>query len=88
MKVIKFGAKWCKGCKIMGPRWKEIEKENEWLETEYIGIDEHPEAMNKYQILSLPTFIFFDWEGKEMKRLSGVIKKDDLMKEILEVKGR
>lgn len=88
MKIIKFGATWCVGCKTMGPRFKKIEGENKWLKTEYIGIDEHPEAMNKYQILSLPTFIFFDKDEKEIKRLSGVIEKDDLMKEILEVKDK
>ena len=88
MKVIKFGAKWCVGCKTMGPRFKKIEKENKWLKAEYIGIDEHPEAMNKYQILSLPTFIFFNKDEKEIKRLSGVIGKSKLMEEFLEVKNK
>ena len=88
MKVIKFGAKWCVGCKVMGPRWQEVEKENEWLKTEYVGIDKNPEAMNEYQILNLPTFIFFDKEGNEIKRISGVVKKDVLVKSILENKDK
>ncbi len=88
MKVIKFGAKWCPECKLMGPRWQEIEKENPWLETEYIGIDEKPEAMNEYKILSLPTFIFFDKEGNEIQRFTGIVKKDLLVKVILESKDR
>ena len=88
MKILKFGAKWCPDCKIMGPRWKEIEKENPWLETEYIGIDENPKAMNKYQILSLPTFIFQDKEGNEIQRLSGKIEKEILVKAILENKDK
>jgi len=88
MKVIKFGAKWCVGCKVMGPRWLEVEKENEWLKTEYVGIDKNPEAMNEYQILNLPTFIFFDKEGNEIKRISGVVEKDVLVKSILENKDK
>jgi thiol-disulfide isomerase/thioredoxin len=88
MKVLKFGAKWCKDCKVMGPRWQEIEKENEWLQAEYIGIDEHPEAMNKYQILSLPTFIFLDKEGNEINRMSGIVEKDKLIEEIRRLKEK
>ena len=83
MKVLKFGATWCKDCKIMGSRWKEIEKEYPWLETEYIGIDENPEAMKEYQILSLPSFIFLNKEGKEILRFSGKIEKETLVKAIL-----
>ena len=44
MKVIKIGASWCAGCRVMKPRWEEIEKENPWLETEFISLDDHPEA--------------------------------------------
>ena len=84
MKVVKFGATWCEGCKTMGPMWKEIEKENLWLKTEYIGIDEHPEAMNKFKIISLPTFIFLNEKGEEFLRLSGIIEKEKLVKIISE----
>lgn len=88
MKVLKIGAKWCPDCEIMGPRWKEIEKENPWLETEYIGVDENPEAINKYEVLSLPTFIFFDKQGKEILRMSKIVEKDVLVKAILKNKNK
>ena len=39
MKVLKFGAVWCAGCLVMKPRWKELETENSWLETEYYDFD-------------------------------------------------
>ena len=84
MKVLKFGATWCEGCKIMGPRWKEIEKENPWLETEYIGIDDNPEAMNEYKIISLPCFIYLDGDGNEFLRESGEIEKEKLVETINE----
>jgi thioredoxin-related protein len=72
----------------MGPRWQEIEKENPWLKTEYIGVDEHPEAVNQYEILGLPTFIFLDKGGKEILRFSGEIEKEGLVKAILENKDK
>lgn len=88
MKILKIGAKWCPDCKIMVPRWKEIEKENPWLKTEYIGIDENPETMNKYKILALPTFIFLDNQGKEILRMSKIVEKEILVKTILKNKNK
>jgi thiol-disulfide isomerase/thioredoxin len=88
MKVLKFGASWCQGCKTMVPRWEEIEQENPWLETEMIKIDDHPEAVNDYKILGLPTFVFLNKQGEEIKRFSGIVEKDVLIQAILENKDQ
>ena len=88
MKVLKIGASWCSGCKVMKPRWEEIEKENPWLETEFILVDEHPEIMKEYQIESLPTFIFLDKEGKEIERVSGIIEKEKILELIEKYRDR
>ena len=80
MKVLKFGAVWCPGCLIMKPRWKELEAENVWLQTEYYDFDNDKEAVNKYNITdTLPTFIFLDKEDNEILRLNGEIDKDELV---------
>lgn len=89
MKVIKIGAVWCPGCLIMKPRWKEIEKENSWLVTEYYDFDNEKEAVKKYNIDStLPTFVFLDKQGNEFLRLNGEVSKDELIKVINENKDR
>jgi len=88
MKVLKIGATWCPGCKIMVPRWEEIEQENSWLETEMIKVDDQPEIMNQYHIMSLPTFIFFDNQGNEIQRFTGEVEKDVLIKAVLENKDK
>lgn len=82
MKLLKIGASWCPICKIMMPILSEIEKENSWLETETVTIDENPETMKKYQLHELPTFIFLNKTGVEISRLSGEIKKENLLKVI------
>lgn len=83
MKVLKFGAVWCPGCLIMKPRWKEIEAENPWLQTEYYEFDESKEMVEKYNITtSLPTFIFLDKEGNEILRLNGEVEKEKLIEVI------
>ncbi|MEA3293311.1 MAG: thioredoxin family protein [Patescibacteria group bacterium] len=88
MKILKIGSKTCQECKTMKPRFAEIEKEYPWLKTEYIGIDKKPEAIKKYQVLSMPTFIFFDKNNKEFKRFTGIVKKDVLIRAILENKDK
>ncbi len=85
MKVLKFGAIWCPGCIIMKPRWQEIEKENSWLEAEYIDFDNDKEAVDKWSVNdTLPTFIFIDKNEKEILRLHGEIDKKKLIGLIME----
>ncbi len=88
MKVLKFGAVWCSACLIMKPRWKEIEEEHDWLETEYFDADEDPEFLEKYEVSNIPCFIFLDSEGKEIKRMSGEIDKEELVQTIIELKDK
>lgn len=60
MKVLRIGAKWCEGCEIIGPRWKEIKLENPCLETEFydfellrlsgkVGKEKLVEIINQYR---------------------------------------
>ena len=88
MKVLKFGAVWCTTCLVMKPRWAEIEKENPWLETEYIDADENPEEVERYKVTDFPTFVFLDKSGGEIKRLTGEISKKEILELIEELKDR
>ena len=89
MRVLKFGAVWCPGCIVMKPRWKEIETENSWLETEYRDFDQDKEMVENYHITNvLPVFVFLDKDGGEFLRLNGEIEKDKLIEIINQNKGR
>lgn len=89
MKILKFGAVWCPGCIVMRPRWKEIEAENTWLETEYHDFDTDKEAVEKYSVNDvLPTFIFLDKDGIEIVRLNGEVDKEKLILLINENKDK
>lgn len=80
MKVLKIGAVWCPGCIVMKPRWKEIENELSWLQTEYYDFDESKDIVNKYKIDDkLPVFIWLDKDGNEIERLVGEIEKEKLL---------
>lgn len=79
MKILKFGAVWCSGCLVMRPRWNKIEKENEWLNTEYFDIDEFPEMIEKYELKEYPTFIFLNKKEEEIDRRQGEVSEKDLL---------
>jgi thiol-disulfide isomerase/thioredoxin len=80
MKVLKFGAVWCKECLVMRPMWEEIEKEVPGFESEYFDADENPEALEQHGIKDIPSFIFLDKSGGEITRLKGVQNKDELLR--------
>jgi thioredoxin-like negative regulator of GroEL len=82
MKVLKFGAVWCKECLVMKPMWAKIEEAIPELQTEYYEADENPEVLEKYGVENIPTFIFLDKEGKEFDRLQGMQNEDELMEKV------
>ncbi|MFH1790120.1 MAG: thioredoxin family protein [bacterium] len=79
MKVLKIGAVWCLECRIMKPRWHEIEAENPNLKTEFLDYDENPDIIKKYNITEMPSFIFLDSIGNEIERVGGDVPKQKLI---------
>ena len=81
--VIDLGARACIPCKKMAPIL-------EGLSTEYKGkagvlfIDvwENEAAAKKFRIQMIPTQIFFNAQGKEVKRHTGFMEKSDILKEL------
>lgn len=84
MKVLKFGAIWCKECIVMRPMWNDIEEEMPELVTENIDADENEDILKKYNVSDVPVFIFLDNDDKEILRLKGAQKKDVLVKLVME----
>jgi thioredoxin-related protein len=72
----------------MKPRWKEVEKDNPWLETKYFDVDENEDLVKKYNIEHYPTFIFLDKDEKEIDRMTGEISKEKIINKINEHKGK
>jgi thiol-disulfide isomerase/thioredoxin len=88
MKVLKFGAIWCKECLVMKPMWAEIENNIPELATEYFDADENPEKLKEYGIEKIPVFIFLDKNDQEILRLQGIQNKEDLEKIVMENLGK
>jgi len=72
----------------MGPRWKEIESENPWLQTEFYDFDENKEFVCKMNITAMPSFVFLDQSGNELIRLSGEVEKEKIIETINQYKEK
>ncbi len=84
MKVLKFGAIWCKECLVMKSIWEIIEEEIPELVAEYYDADESPEVLKKYNVTDIPVFIFLNKNGEEILRLNGVQNKEELVQAVNE----
>ena len=81
--VIDLGARTCIPCKKMAPIL-------ETLGTEYRGrasvlfIDVHADnaAAERFKVQMIPTQVFFDAKGREVKRHVGAMEKADLVREL------
>ena len=75
--IIDFFATWCMPCQMLTPILSEIDKENESVEIFKVNVDENQETAIRYDIVSVPTLIFFK-DGKEIDRQVGLVEKEKL----------
>jgi len=83
MKILFFGAIWCKDCNVMRPLWRSMKLENPNLEVQYFDVDKHKKYCKTFNIIDVPTVIFIDKKGKELERCSGIKHREfiiDLIK--------
>ena len=83
MKLIKIGSTWCPACIIMQPIFEEVDKRFN-IQSIYYDYDIYEDMLKeKYHIGNkLPIIIFLDDNEKELDRLIGEIKLDDLINKI------
>ena len=84
MKVVKINAVWCSGCLVMNKVWKNIlSKYN--IETINLDYDMDEEEVKKYDVGDiLPVLIFYK-NNKEVCRIIGEKKEEEIVKIIEEV---
>ena len=80
--LVDFFAEWCGPCKMMAPIIDEVSKEVEGKALVFkVDVDKNPALANKYQVMSIPTLLFFK-DGKISNQLIGTVSKDDLIKNL------
>lgn len=80
MKIVRVEADWCPECVIfMKPIWDEIQKEFQDIEMQIFNYDKDAEINSKFNIVKVPTFIFFDNSNNEILRKNGILKKEEIV---------
>lgn len=82
MKVLDFYADWCGPCQMLKPVLAQVEAEHPEVRFEAINIDEDPETAEKYGVMSIPTLIVLDDDGKVRETLVGLRPKAEIEKAI------
>lgn len=85
--LVDFWAEWCQPCKILSPIVEEFAGDyKDKMKVFEMNVDENTETPAKYNILSIPTLIFFK-DGKPEKTMVGVQSKEQLKKAADELLG-
>ena len=74
--LIDFWAPWCGPCRMFAPIVDQVAEENaELVKVGKINIDEEPELVSKYGVMSIPTLVLFK-DGKPAATSVGVRPKN------------
>jgi len=82
--LIDFYATWCGPCQMLGPILKEVKDQlGDRVSIIKVDVDKNQELAAMQQVRSVPTMMLFQ-NGKQLWRQSGVLSKEDIVKNILE----
>lgn len=76
--IVDYFATWCMPCKMIAPILEEVVEEDKEITIVKVDIDDFEQEAMMDGIRSVPTLIFYK-EGKEVKRVSGVHTKEEIL---------
>ncbi len=77
--LVAFGATWCPPCRTFDPVVDELGAEHaDAFEVEHVDVDDVPDLVRRWDIVSAPTVIVFDG-GEPVLRLVGARPKAALL---------
>lgn len=81
--VVDFGARSCIPCKQMAPILEQLNRELKGkANVVFVDVWKDGSFASKYRIQMIPTQLFFDAKGREVKRHMGFLDKAGLLKEL------
>ncbi|MFP4256605.1 MAG: thioredoxin family protein [Desulfobacterales bacterium] len=84
--LLDLGADQCRPCKMMAPVLEELKETYEGrAEIIFIDVWKNRDAAEEYGISAIPTQIFFNEKGEEVKRHTGFMDKKTIIKNLSEL---
>ena len=78
--VADFWAEWCGPCKMIAPVLRDLANEyKDKLKVAKIDVDQEPELASQFNIVSIPTLLFFN-KGQVVKQQIGAVPRHALEK--------
>ncbi|OPY87519.1 MAG: Thioredoxin [Syntrophaceae bacterium PtaU1.Bin231] len=79
--MVDLGAKKCIPCKMMAPILEKLEKAYAGRAAViFLDVWEDPKPAHRFNVLGIPTQIFFDRDGKEVDRHTGFLGEEDIVR--------
>ena len=80
--MIDFWAAWCGPCRIISPTVEELSKEYSGkIKVLKLNTDENSDIASRYQVMGIPTLMFFK-DGIKLDQIVGVVPKQFLKAKI------
>jgi len=80
--MIDFWAAWCGPCRIISPTVEELSKEYSGkVKILKLNTDENSDIASRYQVMGIPTLMFFK-DGTKLDQIVGVVPKQFLKAKI------
>ncbi|CDZ24808.1 hypothetical protein CCDG5_1700 [[Clostridium] cellulosi] len=77
--LVDFWATWCGPCRMIAPVIDEIEAEyGDKIKVGKVNVDDEPEIASNFNIMSIPTLLFFK-DGKVAASSVGARPKEDII---------
>ncbi|MFQ5454739.1 MAG: thioredoxin [Nitrospirota bacterium] len=80
--MVDFWASWCGPCKMIAPLVEELAEEYDGkVKVLKLNTDENPDVAGKYQVMGIPTMMFFK-DGKMIDKSVGAASKQQFKEKI------
>ena len=78
--IIDFWAPWCGPCKMLHPIFESLARQHagDRLQFGRVNVDENARAAARFTVMSIPTLVVCDAEGREIDRLVGLADRRTL----------